>query len=291
LQDDNVNDEHADPLLTIGVFSRRSWLSMKALRLYDRLGLLPPADVDPHTGYRRYRESQLFTARLIEMLRRLDMPLSQIAEIVAAPGPEGAAILTGYWDEVERRITAQRYVVDRLTDSLQAGDDRFGDFRIRVRTAPAQFVLSERRRLHWTQLADWLRAARLGLTKAAAEYGGPAGELFVIFHGPVTGDLDGPVEACLPVSPDHGPAATDAAATRWEPEHREAYVGITKAQFELPQILIGYDAIERWIAANGLSIADSPREIYRPGVDVAQAAQTDVVCEVAYPITPRPPAG
>ncbi len=65
----------ADPLLTIGVFARRSRLSMKALRLYDRLGLLRPADVDPESGYRRYRESQLVTARLVVMLRRLDMPL------------------------------------------------------------------------------------------------------------------------------------------------------------------------------------------------------------------------
>ena len=32
-------DERKDPLLSIGVFSRRSRLSMKALRLYDRLGL------------------------------------------------------------------------------------------------------------------------------------------------------------------------------------------------------------------------------------------------------------
>ena len=43
----------------------------------------------PGTGY-RYRESQLATARLVVMLRRLDMPLVQVAEIVSAPGPVGA---------------------------------------------------------------------------------------------------------------------------------------------------------------------------------------------------------
>src|SRR6185295_11666001 len=69
----------ADLLLSIGVFARRSRLSMKALRLYDRLGLLKPADIDPASGYRRYRESQLATARLVVMLRRLDMPLAQVA--------------------------------------------------------------------------------------------------------------------------------------------------------------------------------------------------------------------
>jgi hypothetical protein len=41
-------------LLTIGVFAKASRLSPKALRLYDELGLLTPARVDPVTGYRRY---------------------------------------------------------------------------------------------------------------------------------------------------------------------------------------------------------------------------------------------
>ena len=51
-----------EDLLTIGVFARRSWLSPKALRLYERQGLLLPAAVDEHNGYRWYREEQLETA-------------------------------------------------------------------------------------------------------------------------------------------------------------------------------------------------------------------------------------
>jgi DNA-binding transcriptional MerR regulator len=47
----------SDRLLSIGVFARRSRLSMKALRLYDRRGLLTPADVDPDTGYRRFERA------------------------------------------------------------------------------------------------------------------------------------------------------------------------------------------------------------------------------------------
>jgi DNA-binding transcriptional MerR regulator len=92
-----------DPLVSIGVFARRSRLSMKALRLYDRRGLLTPADVDPDTGYRRYRESQLVTARLIVMLRRLNMPLAQVAELVAAPAAVRAELLASYWETIERR--------------------------------------------------------------------------------------------------------------------------------------------------------------------------------------------
>src|SRR3954469_6821738 len=46
-------------LLTIGRFGRLSGLSVGALRHYDELDLLRPAEVDRFTGYRRYRREQL----------------------------------------------------------------------------------------------------------------------------------------------------------------------------------------------------------------------------------------
>lgn len=39
--------------MTIGSFSRATGISTRALRSYDRLGLLSPARVDPETRYRR----------------------------------------------------------------------------------------------------------------------------------------------------------------------------------------------------------------------------------------------
>lgn len=68
-------------LLTIGAYARASRLSPKALRLYDDLGLLTPARVDPVTGYRWYDPAQLERARLVAWLRRLGMPLARISEV------------------------------------------------------------------------------------------------------------------------------------------------------------------------------------------------------------------
>src|SRR5689334_13277744 len=87
------------------------------------MGLLIPADVDPENGYRRYRESQLTTARLIVLLRRLDMPLAMIGAITAAPPAEGAALVADYWAEVEAQFAAQRTLVLYLQDRL-AGSTR-----------------------------------------------------------------------------------------------------------------------------------------------------------------------
>ncbi len=78
-------------LLTIGAFAKASRLSPKALRLYDELGLLTPARVDPDTGYRRYAPEQLEQARLVAWLRRLGMPLARIRQVCAMDPGEAAA--------------------------------------------------------------------------------------------------------------------------------------------------------------------------------------------------------
>ena len=74
-------------LMPIGRFSRQTGLSVKALRHYDELGLLRPAAVDPDTGYRLYASGQVERAEAIRLLRRLEVPLDDIATLLAAGDP------------------------------------------------------------------------------------------------------------------------------------------------------------------------------------------------------------
>ena len=50
-------------MLRIGEFSKLSRVSIRMLRHYDDIGLLKPAEIDHFTGYRYYREEQLFVDR------------------------------------------------------------------------------------------------------------------------------------------------------------------------------------------------------------------------------------
>ena len=84
-------------LLTIGAFARLTRLSPKALRLYDSVNLLAPAHVDQASGYRWYTPEQAERARLVALLRQLDMPLARIAELIGLPSDEQAAALAKYW--------------------------------------------------------------------------------------------------------------------------------------------------------------------------------------------------
>jgi protein phosphatase len=95
-------------LLNIGEFARASRLSAKALRLYDELGLLPPAHVDPVTGYRFYAPEQLERARLVLWLRQLGMPLAQIRTVCDLAPAAAAAEISRFWDQVEADTASRR---------------------------------------------------------------------------------------------------------------------------------------------------------------------------------------
>ncbi|MEU3193616.1 MerR family transcriptional regulator [Streptomyces sp. NPDC006992] len=109
-------------LLTIGAFAKASRLSPKALRLYDELGLLTPARVDPVTGYRHYAPEQLDRARLVAWLRRLGMPLARIQRICALDAGSAAREVRAFWAQVEADTAARRDLATFLIDSLARKD-------------------------------------------------------------------------------------------------------------------------------------------------------------------------
>jgi DNA-binding transcriptional MerR regulator len=109
-----------DDLLPIGRFARLSGLSVGALRHYDELDLLRPADIDRFTGYRRYRRAQLETARTIARLRDLELPLDEIRSVLAMDDPAGQRRrLAAHRARIEarsNRLTRLLHVVGRLSD-------------------------------------------------------------------------------------------------------------------------------------------------------------------------------
>ena len=109
-----------DDLLSIGRFARLAGLSVGALRHYDELDLLRPADIDRFTGYRRYRREQLETARTIARLRDLELPLDEIREVLAMDDPaEQRRRLATHRARIEartNRLTRLLHVVGRMSD-------------------------------------------------------------------------------------------------------------------------------------------------------------------------------
>jgi protein phosphatase len=122
-------------LLTIGEFSRASRLSPKALRLYDDLGLLPPARVDPVTGYRFYDPAQLERAQVVAWLRRLEMPLARIRAVCALEPEAAAGEVHAFWATVEAETAARRDLAAGVIDHLAGAAGRDARERLEIRYA------------------------------------------------------------------------------------------------------------------------------------------------------------
>ncbi|GAA3967423.1 MerR family transcriptional regulator [Streptomyces marokkonensis] len=286
-----MDDARDEELLTIGAFAARARLSAKALRLYDRMGLLVPDHVDEATGYRYYRTGRTERARLVALLRQLDMPLAKVAEVVHADGPGAAGLLDAYWAGVEARVAGQRTLADYLRGRLSGRNSEvYGKFVVETVDVPGQVVISETRHTLADELPAWIGASLGRLEEAAGECGGVAAAPFVVYHAEVSMESDGPAESCVPV-------ADEAAARTWseergrawqsrvrvEPARRLAYTRITKAQVAHPQILAAFEAVEEWVAAQGLTVAGPCREVYF--ADWEASGPEDPVCDIAFPVS------
>ncbi|MFC4565307.1 MerR family transcriptional regulator [Nocardiopsis mangrovi] len=85
-----------DELMPIGAFARRTGLTSSALRFYADSGLLPPAEVDPASGYRYYRAGQVARATLLRRLRELAMPLTAVEAILGSGADEASRLLDAH---------------------------------------------------------------------------------------------------------------------------------------------------------------------------------------------------
>jgi DNA-binding transcriptional MerR regulator len=100
--------------LSIGRYARLTGLSPKALRLYDRLGLLHPARVDRDTGYRHYAPTQVDRGLAIRELRALDVPVTEIGPMLDAGPGELRGLLLAHQARLAVRAAALQASLARL---------------------------------------------------------------------------------------------------------------------------------------------------------------------------------
>jgi len=195
--------------MSIGEFARLSRLSPKALRLYDELGLLPPAQVDPDSGYRWYAAGQLDNARLVASLRQIGVLLAEIKVILGLPPEAAAAQVGAYWSGAEADHAGRRDLAGYLVDRL-AGK-RSVMYEVKVRDIPARSLLCLLRHASNQQEVWAMGKEVIGMLKAQ----------------PV------PVPRIEGVA---GAASLPGLTLRTEPAHQEAYVHLdqdaTEAQWQ-----------------------------------------------------------
>ena len=254
-------------LITIGEFSHRTRLSPKALRLYDQLGLVVPARVDAISGYRLYSAEQVESARLVAMLRRIGMPLSQISAVLAMPPGQAAAAVADYWQDQEALACERKELVRYLTGRLTGQENAM--YEIEMRDTPARKLITVTKHVYAAEMEAFIDDARRRLLTAAPRLAGYLGAPFVTFYGEVSDDSDGPVEFCRPVSVDTSEdiiASMPDAQLRTEPAHDDISIRLAP-DLSWPQMLPAFDALSKWVTEHHREPRPGLRQVYLVNID------------------------
>jgi len=129
-------------MLKIGEFSKLSLLTVKALRFYEKEGLLVPAHIDEWTGYRFYETSQLAQAAKIKSYRQLDLSVEEIKAIMA--GAPVSSILT---EKVESLKKQQTDIGIRISIINHILEDKEMKYQAVIKEIPETIVYYEERKL------------------------------------------------------------------------------------------------------------------------------------------------
>lgn len=129
-------------MFLIGDFADLARVSARVLRHYDRIGLMTPAHVDPHTGYRYYTAEQLADINRIVALRDLGFGLAEIGEMTqsALTPPELRSMLTVRQEEIAAELEAAEQRLRRIDARITQLEEGASSVDLVSRSIPAQSV-------------------------------------------------------------------------------------------------------------------------------------------------------
>ena len=167
--------------VSVGRFAVMTHLSVKTLRHYHQVGLLEPAEVDPHTGYRYYTLEQLQTAQLIRRLRDLQMPVADVRAVLIASSPsERDTLIAAHIDHLETELAKTQVAVKSLRALLDGAPGQHPVHRRAESSFPVLAIAEDT--VDPANIETWWRDALHELRTAADDHGmqvtGPAGGLY-----------------------------------------------------------------------------------------------------------------
>jgi DNA-binding transcriptional MerR regulator len=263
-----------ETLLTIGEFSRMTHLSVKALRHYHDVGVLAPAAIDPHSGYRGYGVNQVTAAQVIRRLRDLGMPLDSIRSVLLAPDLAARnREISAHLERMERQLDQTQAAVSGLRALLSGPAPRT---EIELRTIPAVTALAVAQVVTADDVTSWGSGAFAELIEVLAATGlVPAGPFGALFPGEFFELERSEVTVFAPVEPPAGGAgAGRRGLAGLDPASRVRLTEIAGIEAAVARHDGPAEDVDRTYGALGTAVAeraigvDGPiREYYPDGFD------------------------
>jgi DNA-binding transcriptional MerR regulator len=267
-----------DRLFTIGGFAEQTGISAKSLRRYDRSGLLVPARVDPDTGYRLYSAAQLDDAARLRLLRDLDVPLAEIADLMRGDDLERTRdVLRHHRDRMRERQTRVESILTRI-ERLVGEELGLLPYAMEMADYDACTVVSARTVVRLEEIDETVDGLAARLRDSLAGHGlVEDGREFSLMHNVMTWYDGADVEVCLPVAPP--PPASPPAHLL------PAFTAVrTVCHGPWSDLAGAYAALLAWTARHGCEVCGPARELYR--VDYRDTSNPDEYrTELALPVS------
>ncbi len=113
-----------EPLLKIGQIAAFFNVSVKAIRIYEKKGIIIPAKIAPDTGYRYYTADQVQTLAALLELKALGFSLSEIKSIISG-GINDSDLVAALvrkrlaWQDAIASAQNKIDAIDRITECIK----------------------------------------------------------------------------------------------------------------------------------------------------------------------------
>jgi len=248
----------------IGLFSKISKITIKALRFYEEEGLLEAQHIDPATGYRYYSSKQLFQAHRIKALKQCGFSLPEIRQLLKNTDP--AALYNIRKEQLMAEIEQKQQQLQSL-DFYLSQSEKNNPLRYEIVEKELAPVLVYSKRFIAESYDSYfscipeigreiLEANPGLLCKSDPEY------CFIIYHDGEYKEYNIDIEFCEAVTSrgkdckdirfKHIPGVSHAACVL----HKGPYSRLRHA----------YAALFEWIESHAYKMADKPRESFIDGI-------------------------
>lgn len=251
---DNNNNKEKISMLTIGQFSKICMVTIKALRHYDKIGLIKPYEVNKENGYRFYSENQIPTMLLISKLKYYGFSLADIKDILACEStllPKLKKQKHMLYDSILNTQSVINEIDHHIASLERTGNimSYQNNYEITVKETADIHVISNRQ---YMSVDDFSKYYGMLYKRCADENIVLTGECMAFYHDKEFDPKSSDIELALGVKDadkaDKIISGTVCAST----VHFGAYSKLPEA----------YGAITQWINKNNYEITAAPYEIY-----------------------------
>lgn len=260
----------------IGDFSKITKLTVKALRYYDKEGILVPSHRDEESSYRYYDEINYEKALQIKLLRDLEFTISEIKEVIdlCEDSIDLSCILEEKKEQIKKKIYDQKAQLKKIDDYIKPKlkEENKMEYKIEIKEMPSITVASIRYNGKYSDCGKYIGK----LYKAVK--GKAIGEPINCYYDGEYKEI-ADIETCLPIKEkidNQDISCKELPGIKAITTiHKGSYDGLNKA----------YKALLNYANENNFECLLPSREVYKKGPGMIFAGNPDkYITEIMIPI-------